>query len=318
MLPAIVVFALLLGGACLLAGAFAATRKMRLDVNARLDHLASGLRRTDQENAIAEAKRTQKAKLITRIERLLLVKADHPWETRITPLILILAGTVPAGAVWFVSFHVAKLPVLAAALASAAVLFLVPRLILIRDRNRTRRQFTEMFPDAIDAAVRILRAGLPITSAMRSIARDSPHPVDSVFATLSYQMEIGIPLEEALRLSSQQIALADYRFFTVAVTLEQSAGGNLVSTLEVISRIMRKRRAVHQKAKAITAEIRFSAYVLGALPFFTVAALMAIQPTYLTPLVADPRGHVILGMAACGLILCFLVLRRMMNSVVSL
>jgi tight adherence protein B len=312
------VLTLVLGGVCLLAGAFVATRKERLDVNARLDHLASALRRTDQENAIAEAKRTQKAKLITRIERLLLVKADHPWETRITPAYLILAGTMPAGTVWFVLFHVAKLPAIFAALASAAVLVLVPRLILIRERNRTRRAFTELLPDAIDTAIRILRAGLPITSAMRSIARDSPHPVNSVFATLSYQMEIGIPLEEALRLSSQQIGLADYRFFTVAVTLEQSAGGNLVSTLEVISRIMRKRRAVHQKAKAITAEIRFSAYVLSALPLVTVAALMVIQPNYLTPLVADQRGHIILGMAVCGLILCFLVMRRMMSSVVSL
>ena len=85
------------------------------------------------------------------------------------------------------------------------------------------------------------------------------------------QMRIGIPLGEALDASSQRIGLADFRFFSVAVALQHSTGGNLVNTLDVLSQIMRKRRAVRLKAKAVTSEIRLSAYVLGSLPIVTGA-----------------------------------------------
>jgi tight adherence protein B len=66
----------------------------------------------------------------------------------------------------------------------------------------------------------------------------------------------------------------------------------------MLSSIIRKRRALRQKAMAATAEVRLTAYILAAVPFVNVGALLLIQPDYLTPLVMDPRGHVILGIAA--------------------
>ena len=129
------------------------------------------------------------------------------------------------------------------------------------------------------------------------------------------QVKIGIPIEEALDAGSKQIGLADFRFFAVAVLLQYSAGGNIASTLEVLSGIMRKRRAVRMKAKSATAEIRLTSYVLGSLPFVTTGALLLIQPGYLTPLFADPRGHVILAMAAGGLSLSLISMKLMMRSV---
>ncbi len=298
-----------------MGGALAVTRKKRAEINARLDQLASAsLKRND---AIERGTKVKKERLITYIERILLVKADHPWETAATPGALILGAIMSGGFVWLVCFHVFGIAIVLAAPASAAASFLMPRTMLMLERARIERAFTDLFPDAIDTAMRILRAGLPVTSAMRSIARESPPPINSVFATLSNQIEIGIPFEEALRLSSRQIGLADYRFFTVAVALEQSAGGNLVSTLEVISNVMRKRRAVRLRAKAITSEIRYSAYILGSLPFMIIAALLVVSPDYLTPLFTDPRGHMILAAAAGCMITCLLVMRQMMRSVTS-
>jgi tight adherence protein B len=136
-----------------------------------------------------------------------------------------------------------------------------------------------------------------------------------VFATIADQLKIGVPIEEAFDTSSRQIGLPDFRFFTVAVALQYSTGGNLTATLESLSDILRKRRATRLKAKAATGEIRITAYTLGGIPFLTTGALLILDPTYLTPLWTDPRGHMILGIAGGGLFLSYFSMRMMMRSV---
>jgi tight adherence protein B len=97
--------------------------------------------------------------------------------------------------------------------------------------------------------------------------------------------------------------------------LQHATGGNLAATLEILSDIVRRRRAVRLKAKAATSEIRVTAYVVGALPFLIVGALLLVQPGYLTPLFADPRGQVILSIAVGLLLLCGVTMRQLMRSV---
>jgi tight adherence protein B len=140
-------------------------------------------------------------------------------------------------------------------------------------------------------------------------------PINKVFSMLSKQIEMGVPLTGALTVIGERIGLSDFRFFTVAVSLQYATGGNLASTLATLADIMRKRRLVRLKAKAATAEVQLSAYVLGGLPVFVVAALLLINPSYLTPLLVDPRGHVIVGVAVFSLLLAFFFMRQMMRSV---
>ena len=202
--------------------------------------------------------------------------------------------------------------------AAIAVGYLLPRTILLRQQKAAEAQFTELFPDAVVAISRMLRAGLPITTAVRSVSKESPPPVNKVFATISDQVDIGTPIEEALDASSRRIGLPDFRFFTVAIVLQHLTGGNLAATLEILADIVRRRRAVRLKANATTAEIRVSAYVLAGIPFLVVGALLFMQPGYLTPLIADPRGQIILLAAVASLVAGGLTMRQMMRSVSTL
>jgi tight adherence protein B len=197
-------------------------------------------------------------------------------------------------------------PIAFSAAAACLGAYLALRIVVIRERSVTEAAFSAFFPDAVDAVARMLRAGLPVTSAFQMVCQEAPPPVDAVFEKLAGQLRIGMPIEDALRLSSQRIRLPDFQFFAVAVLLQQSAGGNLLPTLEALAQM---------KARAATAEVRFSAYVLGALPFVTVAALLVVSPGYLTPLFNDRRGHAILGAAAVGLLISGLTMRHMMRSV---
>jgi tight adherence protein B len=128
-------------------------------------------------------------------------------------------------------------------------------------------------------------------------------------------MAIGITFEDALAAAGQRIGLTDFRFFTVAITLQRATGGNLATTLDILSDLMRKRRAARLKAKATTGEVRMSAYVLGAIPLLIIGGLFVITPDYLQPLFVDPRGRIIIAVAAASMLTGFGTIRQMMRSV---
>ena len=167
----------------------------------------------------------------------------------------------------------------------------------------------------IAIASRLGIKGLQECAPLRAIGIEAPPPVSTVFARVADQMAIGIPFEVALTEASEAIGLADFRFFAVATALQRATGGNLTATLDILSDIMRKRRAVRLKAKAATGEVRMSAYILGAMPFLIIGALVLMSPQYMQPLITDRRGNYILLAAAGSLLLGFGTMSRMMKSV---
>lgn len=227
-------------------------------------------------------------------------------------LVLFLCGAVLA---WLPLAIVVETGGTVAAIGALGLGYLAPRLWLQREQAASEQKFQELLPDTIDMAIRMLRAGMPIASALRAIGTEAPPPVNTVFSRVADQMAIGIPFEVALTEASETIGLADFRFFAVATALQRATGGNLTATLDILSDIMRKRRAVRLKAKAATGEVRMSAYILGAMPFLIIGALVLMSPQYMQPLITDRRGNYILLAAAGSLLLGFGTMGRMMKSV---
>lgn len=308
---AVIALLVLSGGA--LAGALVLTRRARLEREARIAMVAV------PEPGVADAAghwlKTRTGRLDVKLQRVFAIGTKSTWGMTIGAVALTAIALAAATAGWALTHMVLRLPVWLALPGAALIGFYIPRALLLRQQKKADRQFTDLFPDAVDAIARMLRAGLPISSAVRSVSADSPAPINSVFAMVADQMAIGTPIEEALDASSRHIGLPDFRFFTVAVVLQHLTGGNLAATLEVLSDIVRKRRAVRMKSRATTAEIRVSAYVLGSMPLLVIGALLLMQPNYLAPLFVDPRGQVILTAAGFCLLAAGLTMRQMMRSV---
>ncbi len=313
MLLPILLLALVMFGALLFGLALTATRRNRRALEQRFSLLPTAPQSMEPE--IAPRPSAEPRAGFLQLERLLLVKRDHPWTLEATPAKLTVVATISAALTGFALHNMFGAPVAFSAAGACVGAYLALRIVLIRERSRMEFAFASLFPDAVDSVARMLRAGIPVTSAFQMVCLEAPPPVDAVFATLAGQLRIGLPIEDALRLSSERIRLPDFQFFAVAVLLQQSAGGNLLPTLETLSQMMRNRRAMLMKASAATAEVRFSAYVLSALPFITIAALLIVSPGYLTPLFHDSRGHAILAGGIGGLLLSGLVMRQMMKSV---
>jgi len=233
------------------------------------------------------------------------------WGVKTPGLVLLAWGLACAGLTFFLA-HAIGLKLWAAAPAVLAF-YLVPNVLLRLEEERAEERFMKLFPDAVDIIIRMLRAGLPISAAIRVVGTEGAPPVDKVFLDLANELDIGASLPEALTAMGVRIGLPDVRFFAVATSLQQGTGGNLASTLDILSDIVRKRSSMRQKAKAVTAEVRMSAYMLASLPFLVILGLFFLQPGYLSVLIVDRRGNLILLAAATSMAFGLLTMRHMMR-----
>jgi tight adherence protein B len=307
----LIFFALSLSSVSLIGLALVVARKRRRRIERRLKLLPRSRPAAAPEPQVAALPDARKPGRIQAM-RLLFLDADEAWEQGAPWAKLIAAAVVAALAVWLKSRYLLGMSVPAAFAAAAFAAWSAVRFMVVRERTRIEQEFSALFPDAVDAIARMLRAGLPITTAFQIVSQEAPAPVNTVFQSLAGQMRIGMPVEDALRLAATRIRISDFQFFAAAVVLQRGAGGNLLPTLESLGQLMRSRRAVQLKARAATSEVRLTAIILTALPIVTGAALAVVSPGYLSPLFSDPRGRVVLSMAAAGLVTSAVVMRRMM------
>jgi tight adherence protein B len=320
MILAFAAFALVFFGSAIFVVELLRRRRGRLALENRVNLIAEAMRQTQvvAPDAFAGLLKGGAKKFDILTRRVFTMGMTRTWAMRSGTLTLLLAASISAGGMWNLAHGFFAISSFVSIPASLFAGFFVPRSILSGEQRRTERKFTDAFPDAVDTIARMIRAGLPITAAMQTVAVESTPPISEVFAAIADQVKMGFRLEDTLNESSMRVGLPDFRFFTVAVSLQYATGGNLTQTLELLSEIVRKRRAMRLKAKAASGEIRMTAYTLGSVPIVTTVLLLVSQPGYLVPLWVDPRGRVILGVAGGLLSLAYISMRQMMRSVSSI
>ena len=177
-----------------------------------------------------------------------------------------------------------------------------PALLLRILQSRYQRQFLAAFPDALDLIVRAVRAGLPVPEAMELVTREIRPPVGAEFRRLLDELRIGTAMEEALQRAADRVRVPDFRFFVVSLLLQSQTGGGIAETLSNLSTIIRQRRALRLKARALTAEAQASAVVVAAMPVVAGVGLFLINRELMRTLFLDPRGRFLLGLAVASLV----------------
>jgi tight adherence protein B len=177
-----------------------------------------------------------------------------------------------------------------------------PTLLLYLAQSRYRSQFLDQFPDALDLISRAIKAGLPLLDATELAAREIAAPVGSELQRTIEEMRIGIDIDEAMQHTADRIRVPDFRFFAVALELQRRTGGSLAETLATLSRVIRRRKEIRLKARALTAEARASLTVLALLPFVVGALLFLLNRDLMSSLLIDPRGRFVMGLAVVSLV----------------
>jgi tight adherence protein B len=175
-------------------------------------------------------------------------------------------------------------------------------LLLRFAQSRYQRRFLDGFLDALDLIVRAVRSGLPAPEAIELVAREVRPPVGSEFQRLMDEVRIGTEMGQALQHAADRIRVPDFRFFAVSLLLQRQTGGGIAETLASLSGIIRQRKAVRAKARALAAEAQASAAIVAAAPFIAGGGLFLINRDLVSVLVTDPRGRFMLGIAAASLL----------------
>jgi tight adherence protein B len=213
----------------------------------------------------------------------------------------IVAGLAAAVAAGWLAGPFAGLPFTVMIVAAIGGSMLGSRFIFSSTRRALVGRLLDQFPDAIGLIVRAVRAGVPVTEGIRIVSAEMPAPVGPEFKRVIDELSVGVDLETALWSLAARTSLPEYRFFVVTIVLQRETGGNLTETLDNLADVIRKRRAVRQRAHALSAEARTSTYVLAALPFVTGVGLYLTNPDYLTRLFTTSDGKLMLIAAAVSL-----------------
>jgi len=179
--------------------------------------------------------------------------------------------------------------------------------------NKRNAAFLNNFPEALDMIVRSVRSGYPLNSSIRMVAENMQPPISTEFKQVADEIAYGSTLIEALQRLSYRIDEQDVRFFVIVLSVQQDVGGNLSEVLGNLSSIIRKRKYLRMKIKALASEGRATAWVLGSMPCVEAGIILMISPDHLTPLFTTSLGHTVLGLTLGIVALGVFMVRQMVN-----
>jgi tight adherence protein B len=205
------------------------------------------------------------------------------------------------------------LPVSLAALIAVAAGLGLPHLAVGFLGSRRQKKFLAIFPDAIDLIVRGLKSGLPVTESMAAVGREMADPMGTEFRLVCDSVRFGRQLEDVLWETAKRLEMPEFNFFVISLSIQRETGGNLGETLANLSDILRRRRQMRQKIKAMSSEAKASAYILGSLPFIMFLLVYFMNNKYASGLYSDPRGVMMLGAGLLCLLIGIAVMAKMVR-----
>lgn len=189
----------------------------------------------------------------------------------------------------------------------------LPRWIVGFLVGRRCKKFIEEFPNSLEIMVRSIKSGLPLSDAIRLIASDGQEPVKTEFRRVIDSQGVGMTVPEACSRMINTVPLQEVNFFSVVITIQSQAGGNLSEALSNLAKVLRERRKMKAKVQALSMEAKASACIIGALPFIVALLVYLSSPAYIMVLFTDPRGHLIMGISAIWMSMGIFVMRQMIN-----
>ncbi len=200
-----------------------------------------------------------------------------------------------------------------AALGCGGAAVILPLLWISLRRKHRMTKLTTQLPDVFEMMSQALRAGHSLGGAIQLVYEQMPPPVATEFAQVYHEQNLGIRIEDALKSMADRVDSLDVKFFVTAVMIQRQTGGDLAEVLDNISGVIRERIELAGLVRGLTAEGRLSGWVLFALPAIVFVGSMFLNPDYATVLLEDPRGQIMLMLAAGMQLMGIAMIRWIVN-----
>jgi len=189
----------------------------------------------------------------------------------------------------------------------------LPRFFLKIKIARRQKAFMDEFADALESMMRLLKAGMPVSEAIRMVSREFSGPMGEEMGRIYDQQKIGIPLPEAVLDSARRMPLTEMQMFATAIAIQTQTGSSLSEVLQNLATVIRSRFKLKRKIKALSSEAKASAAIIGALPVIVGLGMYFINREYINILLTEPTGQFLLGCAIGWMCVGIFIMRQMIN-----
>ena len=188
----------------------------------------------------------------------------------------------------------------------------MPILHVAIKRRKRLLKFNAQLPDTLDLLSRSLAVGHAFSEALHQVSSEMPDPIATEFRITFEEQKLGLSTKVALDRLTERVPLADLRLCIVAIHIQRETGGNLAEILERVAQTIRDRFKLMEDFRTMTTSSRASAWILCGLPFGLVLLLTYLNPVYMSKLLYDPRGHIVIAAAIVLQILGMLLIRSIL------
>jgi tight adherence protein B len=196
----------------------------------------------------------------------------------------------------------------------------VPKFWLNRRKAKRLKAFNAGLADTIMLLANGLRAGSSFLQAVELIVRETQPPISTEFSRVIREVNLGLPLDDALANLGRRVRSDDLDLMTTAIAIHHNVGGNLAEILDTIAYTIRERVRIKGEIKTLTAQQRMSGYVVGFLPVALVVLLSVIAPSFMEPMLRKPpellglpAGMFVLGFGGLMMGIGFFFIRRIVD-----
>ena len=180
-------------------------------------------------------------------------------------------------------------------------------------RAKRLKKFQEQLPDTLDLMSRSLAVGHAFTESLNQVATEMPDPISTEFRITFEEQKLGLSTKLALERLTERVPLLDLRLCVTAMLIQRETGGNLAEILEKVSQTIRERFKLMEDFRTMTTSSRGSAWILCGLPIVLVFAMTTINPDYMSVLLSDRRGHMVILVAIIMQLIGMLLIRRILK-----
>ena len=226
------------------------------------------------------------------------------WEPVDLAILTVVSAALPAG----MMFALTRQTLLAAVFGVVGAAG--PWMLLRRKAAQRGNLLNAQVVDMVELVAASLRAGFGVVQSLELAAREQPEPMCGELQRVVHEVHLGGSTEEALDRFAKRADDLDLTLVVTAVLVQRRVGGDLSEVLLNLAGTIRDRIRVRGEVRALTAQARMSAWVVGLLPVALCGALFVIAPQQVSILVTDPAGRLMAGSAVMLELIGFWLVQR--------
>lgn len=187
---------------------------------------------------------------------------------------------------------------------------LIPVAVFKKKQAERMEQFGAQLGDALLTICNGLRSGFSFQQSIRAITKDMTPPISIEFAKALAEMDYGTSQHDALLHMYDRVRNEDLKMLISALEIAQRTGGNLSDVLQTISDTVKTRIKIRQEVRALSAQGKMSALIIGGLPIILLIFLAIRNPDYIGQLLYSSTGQKLLILAAVMEIIGFTMMNK--------